>query len=272
MSKSGVGSGNLTCTERYTDNGSAEIRSDQGNYDVYNKNYHFGCAGDNINQVNGSCATSVGGKNELVIDGSSYKIVGNPDLYWHHAVGRLDEINAEAIAYRSGYNDNRDNFDISSLLPSFKGFKFADIANSVSNQTSNDVKYPDMPEKTGNFLADHLEAVEYDIECKIIRTVSNLQEQLYQATIGQAELAYEKAKIVAETIDDLPTDPKVKEQIKKIKDGSITAALKLPGTMKDVLMANLAHNLPKEDTFDADAYFSAIDKNTEERLYIENMC
>lgn len=270
ITSSGVNSKNLTCTETYFNNGAAIIYSDQANTSIFRNDCHTGCIGDDIRQINGNQCLTIGGKNENRFEGSHYKIVGSLETYSFHPVSELDKLNSDTIAYRSGFGDDR-NDPTAALKPPSIGMDVGKIASSVTNQTNNNVKLPDPPAKTGNFLKDHEAAVAYDAMCAGILAKENLKHQLYQQTIGKFELMYERAKMIYDHIDDMKCDPAVKEQIKKAKGGSITAMASLPGTAIEVLMAKVANDLKKKDTFDRDAYYQTISKDDEKRNKLEAM-
>ena len=271
ITTTGVGSSNINCSEEYHNTGVAKVYSDQGNFEVYQKDMHFGCNGNSINQTNGDSCLVVGGRNEQRFEGSNYKIVGDADTYFYHPVEMLDKLNAEVIAYRSGFNDDRNDIDPSKLIPSF-GMNLSDITNSVSNQTNNNIKYPAKPEKTGGFLYDHLAAIAWDADCAIARTIGNTKEQLYQMTVGKVDLLYTKITSLADDdIDNLNCDEKTKETLKNAKEGDPEALLSLPGESLNILMAKLGHDSKNKENFNKDAYYQSFLKDAEQRNKLLNL-
>lgn len=230
----------------------------------------MGAGGDLIIQGNSALCTSVGGISENRVEGSSYKVVGAPETYWYHSVGQIDELNAEVIANKSGYGDDRNDNDISKATkkPSI-GISQNDIAKSVKNQTNNKVKLPDPPEKTGDFIKDHAAAVAYDAKCATIKAEENLKEQLRQQTIGKLELAWVRLQMIAKNIDNINCDEKVKDEIRRLKSGDVTALAGVPVAVLNVIFSKIAHDDKKKDTFDADAHYQAIAKNKEKRIELE---
>lgn len=208
----------------------------------------------------------------MCCEGSDYKIVADKSSYYYHAHGNYHELNAEMIAMRSGFNDDRNDTDISTnLVPTSVGIKTNDIAKSVKNQTNNNVKLPAKPEKTGNFVQDHLAAVAYDADCAIIKTIEDTKEQLYQQTIGKLELMWTRLKTIANNIEHINCDPKVKEEIERLKDGDITALAGIPSAVMNVILGKISNDKSKKDNFDADAYYQAHTKNNERRIKLEKL-
>lgn len=271
ITTSGVGSSNISCSENYFNTGVAQIYSDQGNYEVYQKDFHLGCNGNAINQINGDNCITIGGRNELRYEGSNYKIVGDADTYFYHVQERLDEINAEFNAYRSGFGDDRNEVDPSKLMPSLS-LKLSDLTSAISNHTANNVKYPQEPEKTNNFFADHLAAAVHQADCAIIKGIADAEEGIKQLAQAKLELPFVRLKnLTDEDIDSLCCDEKSKEILKNAKDGSIPDMIKLPGAAMDALMAKLGHDGMNKQTFNKDVAYEIYLKKDDQRIKLLNM-
>lgn len=170
FTSNGNGSSHVNSSEEYHNTGVAKIYTDQGNFEVFQKDLYIGCNGGTIIQTNGDRCEITGGRHELRCEGSRYTIVGDADSYFYHPMEAFDRLNSELLAYRSGFGDDRNDFDPSKLLPSIS-MKLPDISLSVLNQTNNNVKYPKQPEKTGSFLIDLLAALAWDMDCAIYRAL-----------------------------------------------------------------------------------------------------
>lgn len=272
ITTSGVGSSNISCSENYFNTGVAQIYSDQGNYEVYQKDFHLGCNGNAINQINGDNCITIGGRNELRYEGSNYKIVGDADTYFYHVQERFDEINAEFNAYRSGFGDDRNEVDPSKLLPDLS-FNTADAANAVLNQTDNNVKYPEKP-KRGNFLENLVANVKWVGEVAKVQAESNLSLQRLQAEAAKLEVPFTKLKNLKDSdIDNLNCDEKSKEALKQFKEGSpsISGIIKLPGAALNALMSKIGHDGKNNQTFNKDVAYEIYLKGDERRMKILNM-
>lgn len=213
----GTGSSNVTSFERCLNGGTVTINTDQGTWNMDKKSRRDGIIGDHIFQADGNQSTSIGGLNEIHVEGSDYKIVADGMAFTCRPVNRLDELKAGIIAYRSSYCDDRNDIDFSSMLkmPSF-GLNVNDIAKAVKNQTNNNPKLPDMPEETGNFIQDAAAAVDYDVICAEIRIRESALEQAKQGVIGKLEMMQERLKNIS--LSKVKCDPKVKEELEKLKE------------------------------------------------------
>lgn len=155
------GEGNINSSEEYHNTGVAKVYTDQGNFEVYLKDHYMGCNGSTIVQTNGNRCEVTGGRSEIRCEGSRYTIVGDADTYFYHIAEQLDKLNAKIIAYRSGFNDDRNDIDPSKLIPSFN-FNINDITNAVLNQTDNAVKLLEPPSAAGKGWAQHKYELRYD--------------------------------------------------------------------------------------------------------------